>query len=441
MRPRILIIQPSRYVSKTNRTVVKNRRRSVVSLTLPYLAALTPPGWEITLLDEQSQEIVFECRPTLVALTTWTLHSVRAYDISREFRQRGVPVILGGPHACFYPEEAAEHCDAVGIGEGEPIWAQMLEDARQGRLQKFYRAPMVEDLSGLPLPRYDLLDLRKYGRFRTFTVMGSRGCPFHCDYCSERLYLGGKHRCRPVPEIIAELEACPAKQILFGDSNFGGKRSHAMELMEAMIPLKLRWSALWSAYLCNDAEFLDLAQRSGVLHVNLGIESIDGETLKGMKKEFNKVAKYAEMFRNLRQRGISYSLNFIFGWDTETPSVFQSTLDFLQQHKVPAAYFNVLTPEKGTVLFERLQREGRILNQEEIGRWPGQICHLQPKYCTPRELERHVQWMYREFYSLGAIFSRLPWPVTQANIATWVLNFSQRKMARASAQGAEFADF
>ena len=441
MRPRILIIQPSHYVSKANRTVFKSRRRSVVSLTLPYLAALTPPGWEIRLVDEQLQEIDFESRPTVVALTTWTLHSLRAYDIAREFRQRGVPVILGGPHACFNPEEAAEHCDAVGIGEGEPIWARMLEDARDGRLQKFYRAPVVEDLSGLPRPRYDLLDLRKYGLFRTFAVMGSRGCPFHCDYCSERLYLGGKYRCRPVQEVIAELKVCPSRQVLFGDSNFGGKRSHAMELMEAMIPLKLRWSALSSAYLCNDVEFLDLAKRSGVLHLNLGIESIDGETLKGMKKEFNQVAKYAEMFRNLRQRGISYSLNFIFGWDTETSSVFQSTLDFLQQHQVPAAYFNVLTPEKGTALFERLQREGRILNQEDIGRWPGQICHLQPKHCTPRELEQQVQRMYREFYSLKSIFSRLPWPVTQANIASWVVNFSQRKMAKASAEGAEFVDF
>ncbi len=441
MDARVLIIQPSHYVSKRDRKVAKSRRRSVVSLTLPYLAALTPPGWKITLLDEQLQEIDFACRPDVVALTTWTLHSVRAYDIAREFRRRGVPVILGGPHAWFNPEEAAEHCDAVGIGEGEPIWGQMLEDARHGRLRKFYRAPVVEDLSGLPRPRYDLLDLRKYGLFCTFTVMSSRGCPFHCDYCSERLYLGGKYRCRPVPEVIEEIKACPSKQILFGDSNFGGKRSRAMELMEAMIPLKLRWSALWSAYLCNDIEFLDLAKRSGVLHVNLGIESIDAETLKGMKKGFNKVAQYAEMFRNLKQRGISYSLNFIFGWDTENPSVFRTTLDFLKQHKVPAAYFNVLTPEKGTGLFKRMESEGRILERDEIGRWPGQTCYIQPKYCAPRDLEQQVQWMYREFYSLGSIFSRLPWPVTQANIASWVLNFSERRMARASTEGSEFTGF
>ncbi len=441
MGPRLLIIQPSHYVSRTNRTVVKSRRRPVVSLTLPYLAALTPPDWEIALVDEQLQAIDFESRPTLVALTTWTQHSVRAYDIAREFRQRGVPVILGGAHACFNPEEAAEHCDAVGIGEGEPIWGRMLEDARQGRLQKVYRAPVVENLSGLPKPRYDLLDLRRYGPFRTFAVMASRGCPFHCDYCSERMYLGGKYRCRPVPEVIEEIKSCPSKLILFGDSNFGGKHSHAMGLMEAMIPLKVRWSALWPAYLCGDAEFLDLAKRSGLLHVNLGIESIHTDTLQGMNKRFNKVSEYARMFKNLRQRGISYSLNFIFGWDTEDASVFQSTLDFLHQHKVPAAYFNILTPEKGTALFERMRAAGRVLRADEIGRWPGQMCHIQPRYCTAEEMEQQVQGMYRKFYSLKSILRRMPWPVTQANIASWVVNFSQRKMAQASAESNDFGGF
>ena len=441
MGPRILIVQPSHYISKTNRRVVKSRRRPVVPLTLPYLAALTPPGWEITLVDEQLQEIDFECRPALVAITTWTLHSLRAYDIAREFRQCGVPVILGGPHVYFFPEEAAEHCDAVGIGEAEAIWGPMLADALQGRLQKVYRAPVLEDLSGLPQPRYDLLDLRRFGPFKTCSVMASRGCPFHCDYCAERLYLGGAYRYPPVPEVIAELKACPSNNILFGDSNFGGKRSHAMELMEAMIPLKLRWSALWSSYLCNDAEFMDLAKRSGLLHVNLGIESIDPDTLEDMNKGFNKVSKYAEMLENLRRRGISYSLNFIFGWDTENPSVFRSTLDFLHRHKVPVAYFNILTPEKGTAFYDRMQSAHRIVNEAEIGRWPGETCHLQLKYCTPREMEQQVQRMYREFYSLKSIFSRLPWPVSRANIASWVVNFSQRKMAHALTAESSFAAF
>jgi radical SAM superfamily enzyme YgiQ (UPF0313 family) len=431
MAHRLLIIQPSYYRSRTDRTVFKVRRRQVVPLTSPYLAALTPPDWEIKLLDEQLEPIDFGYHADLVAITTWTLHSLRAYDIADEFRQRGVPVIMGGPHTYFHADEAGEHCDAVGIGEAEGIWTQMLEDALQGRLKKIYQADLLPDLAGLPLPRYELLNLRRYGPFRTFTVSSSRGCPFRCEFCSERFLLGDTYRCRPVPEVVEEIRHWRLRNILFGDSNFGGKRNHAMELMEALIPLKVRWSALWSSYLCNDGAFLDLAQRSGLLHVNIGIESINPDTLNSMNKRMNKVSRYAEMLANLRRRGISYSLNFIFGWDGETEGAFRATWDFLQDHEVPVAYFNILTPVKGTPLYDRLQGEGRIMNSHDIDRWPGQSCYIRPLCGSPAELEHNVRKMYRDFYSLPSIFSRMSLPVTRANIASWVINLSQRRMVHA----------
>jgi radical SAM superfamily enzyme YgiQ (UPF0313 family) len=434
MSKRLLIIQPSHYLSKENHTLLKTGMKPLVPLTLPYLAALTPAGWDVTLADEEIQDVDFHSKPKpdVVAITTWTIHSIRAYDIADEFRRQGVPVIMGGPHVWFDPQEAARHCDAIGIGEGEPIWARMLEDAVNGSLQKVYHAPQMPSLSGLPLPRWDMLDLRKYGPFKTYSLMSSRGCPMQCDFCSERLYLGGGYRIRPTAEVIEDIKHTGAKSIFFGDSDFGGKRARAMELMEAMIPLNVRWSALWTSNLCSDAEYMDLAKRSGLLHLNIGIESINEETLKGMNKKFNKVNRYSELLGNLRKRGISYSLNFIFGWDNETPDVFRSTLDFLEQEKVPVAYFNILTPEKGTMFYERMKGEDRILKLDEIGRWPGQSCYIKPRYCSPEEMVNNVQHIYREFYSWKSIVKRLPLPVTQANIASWVLNLSQRKMAQLS---------
>jgi radical SAM superfamily enzyme YgiQ (UPF0313 family) len=430
MADRLLIIQPSHYRSKTDRNVFRVRRRNVVPLTLPYLAALTPPDWQVKLIDEQLEPIDFEQRADVVAITCSTLTSLRAYDVADEFRRRGLPVILGGPHAFFHADEAAAHSSAVGIGEGELIWRQMLDDARGGKLKQTYQADLLPDLAGLPMARYDLLDLRRYRPFRTFTIVSSRGCPFHCEFCSERMLLGDRYRCRPVPEVIEEVKRCGSRSIFFGDSNFGGKRSHAMELMEALIPLKVRWSALWSSYLCNDGPFLDLAKRSGLLHVNIGIESINPQTIDGMNKRFNKTDKYADLLANLRQRGISYSLNFIFGWDGETDGAFAATLEFLQRHKVPAAYFNILTPVKGTVLYDRMKDEGRITSIEDIDRWPGQICYIRPPYGTAGALERNVQNMYRQFYSLRSMLARLPMPLTQANIASWVINLSQLRLGR-----------
>lgn len=438
MGRRLLIIQPSYYRSRTDRSVFRLRRRPVVPLTLPYLAALTPPDWEVTLQDEQLETIDFDRPADLVALTSWTLNSRRAYDIADGFRRRGVPVVLGGPHTFFHAEEAEAHVDAVALGEGETHWPQILADAARGRLQRRYEGRPLPSLAGLPVPRYDLLDLRHYGPFRTYTVVSSRGCPFRCDFCSERFLLGEEYRCRPVPEVIAEIQQSGARNLLFGDSNFGGKRSHAMALMEALIPLRVRWSALWSSYLCNDTEFLDLAQRSGLLHVNLGFESVDPETLARMNKRFNKVSRYGEMLANLRRRGLSYSLNFIFGCDGEPAGAVSTTLAFLEQHKVPVAYFNILTPVKGTPLFDRLQGQGRILDEQEIDRWPGQICYIQPPSGTPQELEHRVRAMYRDFYSLRSMLIRLPWPTTKAHLASWVINLSQRHMARAMASANNF---
>jgi len=432
MSNRLLIIQPSHYNSKNDRTIFKSRSRSLVPLALPYLAALTPSDWDISVVDEQIQDIDFDYRADLVAITSWTVHSIRGYDVARQFRDRRIPVVMGGPHVWFHPEEAAEHCDAICVGEAEPVWSKMLEDAARGELQKMYRAPQMPSIAGLPVPRWDLLNLKRYGPFKTFTLMSSRGCPMQCEFCSERLYLGGGFRVRPVEDVIEEVKRCGSKNIFFGDSDFGGKRAHAMKLMEAMIPLKLRWSALWTSFLCYDDEYMDLAQRSGLLHVNMGLESIDADTLKGMNKKFNKVEKYSLMLENLRNRGISYSLNFIFGWDTETPRVFRSTLDFLEQEKVPVAYFNILCPEKGTMFYERMKQEDRILRLDDIGRFPGEFCHIKPKNFSAEELEKNVQSMYLKFYSWKSMLQRLPAPVTQSNIASWIVNVSQRKLAQRS---------
>src|SRR5580658_2787935 len=163
MKPRLLIIQPSYYQSPKHRSVARVRRRQLVPLALPYLAALTPEGWEIKLVDEMINPVDLDAPVDVVAITTWTLNSYRAYDLAREFRKRGKKVIMGGPHIYWYYQEAQEHCDGVGVGEAEPLWPKILEDAAAGRLKSLYRAAQIKDLSGFPMPRYDLLNLRPYG--------------------------------------------------------------------------------------------------------------------------------------------------------------------------------------------------------------------------------------------------------------------------------------
>ena len=176
--------------------------------------------------------------------------------------------------------------------------------------------------------------------------------------------------------------------------------------MEAMIPLKLRWSALWTSFLCLDDEYMDVAKRSGLLHVNMGFESINADTLKGMNKRFNKVEQYhPDARRPAQARGISYSLNFIFGWDNETPAVFRSTLDFLEEEKVPVAYFNILCPEIGTMFYEKMKSEDRILRIEDIGRFSGRVSPSETQKFHRRIPGEKRAGLVRQVLQLGNQFS------------------------------------
>ncbi|MDF0675234.1 MAG: B12-binding domain-containing radical SAM protein [Nitrospira sp.] len=427
---KLLIVQPSHYRNKSDFSLYKTKRRTLAGLTLPYLAALTPRDWRVELVDEQVMDIDFDASVDVVAITAWTINSFRAYDIARKFRDRGIPVMMGGPHTFFHSDEAAEHCDAVGIGEGEDIWPMMLHDAAVGRLKKVYRASAPHDLKGLPLPRYELMNGRGPQWLHTYSVQTSRGCPFKCEFCSERFYVGTRYRFRPVQEIVEEIRHIKAKNVFFADSMFAGKKDHSMELMEALVPLKIRWSTLWTAYLCRDQEFMDLAKRSGLLHVNMGMESISREVLAAMNKKFNKVDQYEEIISNLRKRGISYSMNFVFGYDEESPEAFDATLAFLEHHKVPVAYFYTLRPHKGTPLYDRFRTEHRLIDETQLNRWPGNSCEIRPKNCSASELDERVRTMYGRFFSPMSMLRRLPLPVTKAHITSWFLNFAQRRMSR-----------
>jgi radical SAM superfamily enzyme YgiQ (UPF0313 family) len=368
--------------------------------------------------------------------------SFRAYEIADRFRERGVPVLMGGPHATFHSEEMAEHADAVCIGEAEDVFPRMLEDAAAGRLKPIYRRDTPAPLAGMPAPRWDLLDPSKYVFYRPFVIQYSRGCPFVCDFCAERRLNGDfGYRARPVAEVVEDIRRCGSRHIFFAASQFAGDTAHAMQLMEALIPLKIRWSTLISAHFCLDPKFLDLARRSGLLHVNMGIESIDQKTLKSMHKGFNRVRQYEEVLRNLRSHGISYSLNFVFGSDSDEEDVFDTTLRFLDEQKAETAYFNILVPLRGTPLYERFKAEGRLLDEENMERWPGLSCHFRPLRFSPDELVRRVARIRRDFYRHRSALRRLPIPRRESHFAAWNLHFLQRKVATHIDSMRDFSEF
>jgi radical SAM superfamily enzyme YgiQ (UPF0313 family) len=440
--PKLMIIQAASYRARDDRRPLRIRKRRLVGAVMPYLAALAPPGWDVTLVDDAVEDVDYNAAVDVVAITARMVTSLRAYEIADRFRDRKIPVLMGGPHATFYSAEMANHADGVCIGEAEDIFPKMLEDAAAGRLQQFYQRDGVASMAGMPTPRWELLNPKHYVFYRPVVIQQSRGCPYTCDFCAERRLNGDYgYRDRPVDEIVEEIRKCGSRHIFFAASQFVGHKKRTMELMEALIPLKVRWSALFSPRFGLDAQFLDLAQKSGLLHVNMGIESISQDTLKSMHKEFNKSHSYKDMIDNLNQRNISFSFNFVFGTDTDDAGVFPATLQFLREHKVPAAYFNVLVPLRGTPLYDRMKAEDRIIDEPNMERWPGVYCHFHPQQMSGQQLVANVQALQRDFYSLRSITQRLRIPRTQADLASWNVNMTQRKVALNSDKMCEFSEF
>jgi radical SAM superfamily enzyme YgiQ (UPF0313 family) len=399
-------------------------------LTLPYLAALVPEWVDLRLMDERTGGLDTSIPCDCVFMTVWTLNSIRAYELADEYRRGGVKVVMGGPHCYFHAEEVLRHADAVAIGEGEEIIPEIISDLDSGRLRREYRREKPHDLVGLPFPRRDLVRRDKLKRFHAVAVQTSRGCPNACEFCTERMYLGARYRMRPVDEVIEEVKATRSKQIFFVDSTLAGSRSRAMQLMEKLTPLKLRWSALWTADRALDPEFMGLAKRSGLLHINLGIESIRQETLDRLNKKTTNASKLTEVVKTLRDMDISFSFNLIFGADTDTVEDFNATLRFLMENRVHTAFFNTLAPHRGSRMFDDLLAQGRIIDPDNINRWPGIGAEIVPRNFSPAALDEQIRRMYREFYSWGSILKRLPMPLSVAAIASWFMNISQRKMAK-----------
>lgn len=375
----------------------------VPELTLPVLAALTPPDVEVILTEEEVEDVVYKDRVGLVGISYMTPLAARAYEIADEYRRRGAKVVLGGIHASALPEEALQHADAVVIGEAENVWAPLIADFRANRLKTVYQSAEFSDLRGLPVPRRDLL---KQGMtFSPLSIQTSRGCPFGCHFCAVTKFFGGTFRRRPVEEVVREIESTDRKNWLFIDDNIIGDQAYAQELFSALAPLKIRWAGQSTVLLANNDRLLKLAAKSGCLGMFIGFESLNEMNLRTANKGFVKIKDYRECLRKLHDNGIHVLASFVFGFDHDDRSVFEKTLDFLIKSKVVAASLSVLVPYPGTKVYHQMEAEGRILTKD-WSKYDYDRAVFRPKLMEPEALEEGVRWTVSQFYSRSSIISR-----------------------------------
>jgi radical SAM superfamily enzyme YgiQ (UPF0313 family) len=326
---------------------------------LAILAGLTPPDVEVVAFDDRFERMPYGERWDLVALSVGTYEAQRAYEIATRFRTRGVKVVLGGFHPTFCPDEASEHADVVGVGEAEVIWPAIVEDARRARLKPRYVPEERSPLEDLPPPRQSVLGDKPYAPISI--VQYGRGCCHSCDFCAVKAFYGKGVCYRPVRDVLAEIELAQRRRIFFCDDNLVADRERAKELLEALIPRRVRWFSQVSLDFVDDAELLELMVRSGCQCVIVGLESLDPAAMRQMGKGWSKSSDYVRRLKVIRRRGIMIYGTFVFGYDADGPDAFGKTLDFAVRQKLMMANFNQLQPFPGTRLYERLQREGRLI--------------------------------------------------------------------------------
>jgi len=340
-------------------------------LQLGVLAGMTPRDVAISLVDDRCEDVPYETPTDLVAITVETFTARRAYEIAGEYRARGVRVVMGGFHPTLLPEEAAEHADALVIGDAETVWQEVLADAATGKL-----APVYRGLLGCPQldtrPRRDLFAGKGY--LPLALVQYGRGCRNACRFCAISAFFGKRYVCRPVADVVREIEEQDRRVVFFVDDNIVADHEAAKELFRALIPLRIRWVSQGSIDMVRDPELMDLMVRSGCLGNVIGFESLDPGALREMGKapnliQFNCYEREVEI---LREWGLQTWAAFMVGHDHDTPTSLYETLAFAQRHKFTFAAFNILMPYPGTPLYDRLAAQGRLLYD---GRW-----WLHPEY-------------------------------------------------------------
>jgi radical SAM superfamily enzyme YgiQ (UPF0313 family) len=401
---KLLLIQPSPYDRQGN--PIKKKKLYFVGLSLPLLAAMTPPDWEVELIFEIIEDIPFHTDADLIGISTMGHGVIRSIDIAKEFRRRGKTVIMGGYMASIMPQESMKHCDCLVEGDAELVWRNLIEDFETGKLKAHYREPLKDGWFSTPKPRFDLIMDKSIGDF--LPVQAGRGCPNTCSFCSVACLYKGSYVKKPVQEVKRDLQQVKDlgfRKVLLLDDNIFSDREYLRELLGILRELKLNWMSQCDIRIGREDELLrDLAD-SGCTTLSFGLESISRESLVAMNKGWARPDEYTELIKNIKSHGIDVSTEMVLGGEGDTLESIRRTKDFIEDNRISVPRFYILTPFPGTSFFKEMEDAGRLENKD-IYSYDGTAAVHTPANMTSRELTDSYWELYESLFTLKSIFRR-----------------------------------
>lgn len=359
----------------------------------------------VRLENENIRPVEYFDGPDLVGISVTVDTLPRAMEIAARFRQRGIPVVAGGIHITTAPDTIPPGAfDALCVGPAEMTWPRIVRDAVEGKLQPVYRCEGSFTGADIVSPAYDAIDPKDY--LYCNIVHTSRGCPFRCDFCYNSC---GHHPYvkRPIADVLRDIRAVGRRHIMFIDDNFAGDPEWTRRLLDAIIPLHIRWNAAVSLNAALDTQLLDMMRASGCEGLFIGFESVNADSLRSVHKGQNSLERYEQAVANIHARGMMVNASFVFGLDGDTPEVFRDTLDWILRNRIETVTSHIMTPYPGTVLYDRLRAEGRLLT-DDLTLYNTAHVVFRPRHMTPEQLQEGYLWMYRQIYSFRGIMRRLP---------------------------------
>lgn len=404
---KIKLIQPSVGKIKDEKYV---RTWQMEPLGIATIAGLTPDDHDIDFVDDRFDEINYDDGADLVGITVETYTAQRAYKIAEGFRERGIPVVMGGIHASLATDEVKDNCDAIVVGGAEFTWAKVLEDAEKGKLESFYREPRPgkgDELLAVS-PRREIFDGKPYLPLKMIET--GRGCPFVCDFCAIAGSYEQSYVSKSIDDIVQAVDEVDGRFVYFSDDNFVSRFGRTKDLCDALAPLGKSWFSHGSINMADDTELLRKLEKSGCMNILIGFESLNPETLKDMGKSWNIQKRgYSEALGKLRDHGITVYGTFVFGYDNDTIDDFERTLEFAIEQKLALAAFNHLVPFPKTPLYERFKKDGRLKEDKwwlREGYRFGQVA-FEPKNMTAEELTEGCYDLRKKFYSVTSTAKRM----------------------------------